>query len=450
MKAYTINPATEEKINGYDLFSKQQLDSTIKNSKIAQEKWKNHPVSYRTYLMKSIAKGLIKNKKEFSQLITEEMGKPITESIAEIEKCAWLCDYFADNAEKFLQEEKIKTEHKYSYIRFEPLGKILCIMPWNFPFWQVFRCAVPALCAGNSVILKHSSITLRCSLEIEKFLSSYLDKNIFQTVITDSKGVNYLMEYIDGVSITGSVETGKTIAENAGKKLKKVVLELGGSDPFIVLKDADIKLTCNEAIKGRFINSGQSCIAAKRFIVVKERFDEFTKKIVDLVKTLEVGDPIKETTKIGPLARKNFVLNIDKQVKDSIKQGAKVLYGGKQLERKGYFYSPTVLIASNKMRVVKEETFGPVFSIIKVNSDEEAIKEANNSEFGLGASIWTRDIKKGMEYTKKIESGFVAVNNIVRSDPRLPFGGIKNSGIGRELDRYGMLEFCNIKTVIAD
>lgn len=450
MKIYTINPATEEKIRSYDLFSKKQLDSIIKNSRIAQEKWKNYPIKNRASIIKSIAKGLEKNKTKFSKLITEEMGKPITESIAEIEKCVWLCNYFSDNAKKFLEEEKVKTEHKYSYIRFEPLGKILGIMPWNFPFWQVFRFAIPALCAGNSVILKHSSITLGCSLKIEKFLNEYLEKNVFQTVIANGEGVNYLMDYVDGVSLTGSVETGKTIAENAGKKLKKVVLELGGSDPFIVLKDADLKYACQEAIKGRFINSGQSCIAAKRFIVVKERFDEFTNKIMDLVKRLEVGNPMNKTTKIGPLARKNFVLSLDKQVKDSVKQGAKLLYGGKPIRGRGYYYSPTVLVASNKMRVVKEETFGPIFSIIKVNNDEEAIKEANNSEYGLGASIWTKNIKKGMEYAKEIESGFVAINNIVRSDPRLPFGGIKNSGIGRELSRYGMLEFCNTKSIVVD
>ncbi len=450
MKITTINPATEEKIKEYELFTQKQLDTVIKNSREGFEKWKSHSVAYRSSIVKHIGEGLLKNKKSFAKLITEEMGKPIRESIAEIEKCALLCDFMSKNAEKFLEEENIKTEHKHSYLRFEPLGKILAVMPWNFPFWQVFRCIIPALCAGNSVILKHSSITLESSLQIEEFLKKYLDKNVFQTVITDGKGVNYLMDYIDGISLTGSVSTGRIIAENAGKRLKKIVLELGGSDPFIVLKDADLKLTCQEAIKGRFVNSGQSCIAAKRFIVVKERFDEFKNKTINLVKNLKVGDPMKSNTDIGPLARKEFLLNIDKQVKDSIKQGAKLLYGGKKLDTKGYFYQPTVLIAKNNMHVVKEETFGPVFTLIKVNSEKEAIQEANNSAYGLGASIWTKDLKKGIEYAKEIKSGFVAVNNVVRSDPRLPFGGIKNSGIGRELDRYGMLEFCNIKTVIVD
>lgn len=450
MKITTINPATEEKIKEYELFTQKQLDAVIKNSKEGFEKWKNHSVAYRSSIVRHIGEGLLKNKKSFAKLITEEMGKPIRESIAEIEKCALLCDFMAKNAEKFLEEENIKTEHKYSYIRFEPLGKILAVMPWNFPFWQVFRCIIPALCAGNSIILKHSSITLESSLQIEEFLKKYLDKNVFQTVITDGKGINYLMDYVEGISLTGSVSTGRIIAENAGKRLKRIVLELGGSDPFIVLKDADLKFTCQEAIKGRFVNSGQSCIAAKRFIVVKERFDEFKNKIVSLVKNLKVGDPIKSETAIGPLARKEFVLSLDKQVKDSVKQGAKLLYGGKKLDCKGYFYQPTVLIAKNNMHVAKEETFGPVFTLIKVSSEKEAIQEANNSAYGLGASIWTKDLKKGIEYAKEIESGFVAINNVVRSDPRLPFGGIKNSGIGRELDRYGMLEFCNIKTVIVD
>ena len=450
MKIHTINPATEEKIKVYNLFTKLQLDSTITKSRDGFKKWKSHSVKYRSSTIKQIGKGLLKNKNKFAKLITEEMGKPIKESIAEIEKCAWSCNYFSDNAEKFLQDEKIKTEHKHSYIRFEPLGKILCVMPWNFPFWQVFRCVIPALCAGNSVILKHSSITLGCSLEIERFLGGYLAKGVFQNVITNGEGVNYLMDHVEGVSLTGSVQTGRTIAENAGKRLKKVVLELGGSDPFIVLKDADMNFTCKEAIKGRFVNSGQSCIASKRFIIVKEIFDEFAKNIIDLVKNLKIGNPMDLETDIGPLARREFVVGLDKQVKDSIKQGAKLLYGGKVLQGKGYYYMPTILITNSNMRVVKEETFGPVFTLIKVNNEKEAIKEANKSEFGLGASIWTKDMKKGTEYAKEIESGFVAVNNVVRSDPRLPFGGVKNSGLGRELDRYGMLEFCNIKTVIAD
>ncbi len=450
MKVFTVNPATEEKIESYELFSKNKLDSAIKNSEIAFAKWNSKSTKDRAYYLKEISKLLFRNKNSYATLITEEMGKPIKEGIAEIEKCAWLCDYYSENARKFLEDEKIKTEHKYSYIRFEPLGKILMIMPWNFPFWQVFRCAIPAICAGNVVILKHSSVTLGCSLEIEKIFNQCLDKNIFQTVITDGKGVNYLMDKVNGVSLTGSVNTGKIISENAGKRLKKVVLELGGSDPFIVLKDADLKLTCESAIKSRFLNTGQSCICAKRFIVVKEIFEEFKNNILELVKNLKLDDPMKETTNLGPLARKDFVFNIDKQVKDSIKQGAKLLYGGKPIQGKGFFYSPTILIASSNMKIAKEETFGPVFTLIKVNNEKEAIKEANNSEYGLGASIWTRDIEKGLEYAKQIQSGIVVVNDIVRSDPRLPFGGIKNSGTGRELGRYGLLEFCNIKTIIGD
>ena len=448
MKVYTINPYTEEKIKGYDLFSKKKLDSTLNNSKIGFEKWKEYNVRDRSFLIKDVGKALLNRKREYAKLITIEMGKPIKESLAEIEKCAWLCDYYSKNAEEFLKEEKVKTEHKHSYVRFDPLGKILCVMPWNFPFWQVMRFSIPALCAGNSIILKHSSITLGCSLEIERLFNEILGKNVFQTVITNENGVEYIMNGVNGVSLTGSVETGKKVAENSGKRLKKIVLELGGSDPFIVLKDADLKFTCEQGIKGRFINSGQSCIAAKRFIVVKERFEEFNNIIISLVEKLNVGDPMKYSTDIGPLARKVFLLNLDKQVKYSVRQGAKILSGGNIL--RGNFYRPTVLVARNNMRDVKEETFGPVFTTIKVNNKREAVMEANNSEFGLGASIWTRDINKAMKYVKDIEAGFVSVNNIVKSDPRLPFGGIKNSGYGRELSRYGILEFCNIKSVVVD
>ncbi len=450
MKIYTLNPATEEKISGYEFFTSKKLNSVVDNSKKAFDKWRKYLINHRLSLISHISKGLLKNKNKFAKLITQEMGKPIKESIAEVEKCSWLCDYFVQNAERFLEEEKINTEHKYGYIRFDPLGKILCVMPWNFPFWQVFRFAVPVLCTGNTVILKHSSITLGCSLEIEKLFNEYLDKNVFQTVITDGKGVNYLMDKIEGVSLTGSVETGKIVAENAAKRIKPFVLELGGSDPFIVLKDANIKNASSQAIKGRFLNSGQSCIAAKRFIIAKEKYDEFNELVLNSIKKLKVGDPMKITTDIGPLARKEFLIKLDKQVKDSIKQGAKLLYGGNKINGKGYFFNSTMLSTKNNTRIFKEETFGPVFASMKVNNDFEAIKEANNTQFGLGASLWTKDLKKGMEYAKEIESGVVFINGFVKSDPRLPFGGVKNSGIGRELSRYGLLEFCNIKSVVAD
>ena len=447
----TINPATEEKVKKYKIFEKRDLDRSLNNSKKASENWKKLSVKQRVSIMKGISKELLRNKNEYARTITIEMGKPISQSIGEIEKCAWLCDYFSKNAENFLKNEIIKTENKKSYIRFDPLGKILCIMPWNFPFWQVFRFAIPSLYVGNAVILKHSSSTLECSLLIEKLFSKFLPKGVFQTVIADTKGVNYLMNYIEGVSLTGSVNTGKVIGENAGKRIKKFVLELGGSDPFIVLKDAKLRFTCENAVKARFINSGQSCIAAKRFIVVKDIADEFADKLLSLVEKLKVGDPLKKTTDIGPLVNYNQLLSLDIQVKKSIKQGAKVLYGGKIINNKGYFYMPTLITnTNNKTAVIKEETFGPVMPIIKVKDDREAIKEANNTEFGLGASIWTENRKKAEDYAKEIEAGAVAINSVVRSDPRMPFGGVKASGIGRELSRYGLLEFTNVKSVVVN
>src|SRR3989338_1881790 len=447
----TINPATEEKIKKYKIFEKRDLDRSLNNSKKASENWKKLSVKQRVSIMKGISKELLRNKNEYARTITIEMGKPISQSIGEIEKCAWLCDYFSKNAENFLKNEIIKTENKKSYIRFDPLGKILCIMPWNFPFWQVFRFAIPSLYAGNAVILKHSSSTLECSLLIEKLFSKFLPKGVFQTVIADTKVVNYLMNYIEGVSLTGSVNTGKVIGENAGKRIKKFVLELGGSDPFIVLKDAKLRFTCENAVKAMFINSGQSCIAAKRFIVVKDIADEFADKLLSLVEKLKVGDPLKKTTDIGPLVNYNQLLSLDIQVKKSIKQGAKVLYGGKIINNKKNFYMSTLITnTNNKTAVIKEETFGPVMPIIKVKDDREAIKEANNTEFGLGASIWTENRKKAEDYAKEIEAGAVAINSVVRSDPRMPFGGVKASGIGRELSRYGLLEFTNVKSVVVN
>ncbi len=452
MKFSTINPATEEKIKKYETYSLSKVNSILKKSKNSFNKWKKLSTQERANHFKTLSKKLIKEKNHLAKTITIEMGKPITESITEIEKCSFTCDYYAKNALNFLKNEIVQTENKKSYIRFEPLGIILSIMPWNFPFWQVFRFSVPSLCAGNVTLLKHSNQVPQCSLEIERiFLESGFPKGVFNSLIITSDSTSNLIHKVNAVSLTGSIETGKKIAEQAGKNLKKFVLELGGSDPFIVLNNANITFTCQNGIKSRFINAGQSCIAAKRFIITKSKEKEFIEKITNLTQNLVIGNPLDKKTNIGPLVNKKQLDTLIKQVNLSLKQGAKLHTGGKRKFSKGYFYEPTVLSKVKKsMAVIKEEVFGPVLPILTVNNNKEAIKEANSTSFGLGASIWTKDINKAEELAKDIEAGFVAINSIVKSDPRLPFGGIKDSGIGRELSRYGMLEFTNIKAVVVN
>lgn len=450
VKLTTINPATEEKIKTYESANVKEIPKYINNSKKTFSYYSELDIKERCNYLRKISKLLLKNKKKYAELITIEMGKPIKESLTEIEKCAWVCNYYSENGEKFLQDELVKTEYKKSYIKFQPLGVIACIMPWNFPFWQVFRFAIPALTVGNTIILRHSTVTLGCSEAMNDLFNSVLPRNVFQNMIcTTNIAKKLIQSNVNGVSFTGSTNVGRRIGELAGKNIKKFVLELGGSDPFIVLKDAEINFTCESAITGRFVNAGQSCIAAKRFIVHKDRAREFTNKIVNLVRNLKVGNPLDMETQVGPLVRKEQLFNLEKQVNNSVKKGAKVLVGGRRIKRKGYFYEPTVLTnIKNNMQVIKEEVFGPVMPVLVVNNDEEAINEANNSEYGLGASLWTKDLRKAEYYANKIQTGFVSVNQVVKSDPRLPFGGIKNSGIGRELSRYGLLEFCNIKSVV--
>ncbi len=449
MKLTTINPATEEIIKNYDSAKVQDIPKYINNSKKAFSYYSELNVKERCNYLKKISRLLLKNKRKYAELITIEMGKPIKESIAEIEKCSLVCDYYAENGEKFLEDEIVKTEYKKSYIKFQPLGTIACVMPWNFPFWQVFRFAIPALTVGNTIILRHSTVTLGCSEKINDLFNDIFPKNVFQNIIcTTDVAEKLIQSNINGVSFTGSTNIGRRIGGLAGKSIKKFVLELGGSDPFIVLKDAELNLACESAIVGRFVNTGQSCIAAKRFIVHKDKVNEFSNKVVNLVKKLKVGNPLDIETQIGPLVRKEQLNNLEKQVNNSVKKGAKILVGGRRIKRRGYFYEPTVLTVKNNMQVIKEEVFGPVMPVLTANNDNEAINEANNSEYGLGASLWTKDLKKAEYYAGKIQTGFVSVNQVVRSDPRLPFGGIKNSGIGRELSRYGLLEFCNIKSVV--
>jgi acyl-CoA reductase-like NAD-dependent aldehyde dehydrogenase len=447
----TINPSTGKVIATYNSMTSEEVSQKTKNSRIAFENWRKIDISERCTYMRRLGRVMKKNKEDYAKLITEEMGKPIRQSLAEIDKCAWVCDYYSEHAESFLRDELIPTEFRKSFVSFEPLGVIACIMPWNFPFWQVMRFAVPALTAGNVGILKHSSICMGTALQIEQaFKNAGFPENTFQSIIGDYRAGEALVESgIDAVSVTGSVNTGRRVAELATKDLKKFVLELGGSDPFIVLEDADLSQTAHMAAQSRLLNNGQSCIAAKRFIVVKDIVEKFTKLFVEETESEVVGEPMDSKTTVGPLVRESQREALAQQVDDAKTKGASILTGGNSINRDGFFYEPTIVSqVDHGMKIIKEEVFGPAAPIIVVNNEEEAIREANNSEFGLGASIWTNNIERGIRLAREVQSGIVSVNEMVRSDPRLPFGGIKHSGIGRELSEIGIKEFVNVKSVV--
>jgi acyl-CoA reductase-like NAD-dependent aldehyde dehydrogenase len=447
----TINPSTGRVIATYNSMSSEEISQKTKNARIAFENWRKIDISERCTYMRRLGRVMKKNKEDYAKLITEEMGKPIRQSLAEIEKCAWVCDYYSEHAESFLRDELIPTEFRKSFVSFEPLGVIACIMPWNFPFWQVMRFAVPALTAGNVGILKHSSVCMGTALQIEQaFKDAGFPENTFQSIIGDYRAGEALVESgIDAVSVTGSVSTGRRVAELATKDLKKFVLELGGSDPFVVLEDADLSQTAHMAAQSRLLNNGQSCIAAKRFIVVKDIVDKFTQLFVEETESEVVGEPMDSKTTVGPLVRESQREALAKQVDDAKTKGASILTGGNSIKRDGFFYEPTIVSqVDHAMKIIKEEVFGPAAPIIVVNNEEEAIREANNSEFGLGASIWTNNIERGIRLAREVQSGIVSVNEMVRSDPRLPFGGIKHSGIGRELSEIGIKEFVNVKSVV--
>src|SRR5919197_361510 len=450
-KIETINPSTGNVIATYDNMSNEEIAQGVKSARTAFQKWSKLDISDRTAYMRSLGRVMRKNKDEYASLITEEMGKPIRQSIAEIEKCAWVCDYYSDHAESFLRDELIPTEFRKSFVSFEPLGVVAGIMPWNFPFWQVMRYAVPTLTAGNVGTLKHSSISLGSALKIEQaFKDAGFPDDVFQSIIGDYRaGEALIQSQIDAVSVTGSINTGRRVAELASKDLKKFVLELGGSDPFIILDDADLNQTAHMATQARLLNTGQSCIAAKRFIVIKEIAEKFSKLFVENTKAEVLGDPMNSKTTVGPLVRENQRQALSKQVEDAKARGARILTGGMVVGGEGYFYEPTIISDVNhEMNVVKEEVFGPAAPIIVVNNEEEAIREANNTEFGLGASIWTNKIERGTRLARQIQSGIVSINEMVKSDPRLPFGGTKYSGIGRELSEFGIKEFVNIKSIV--
>ena len=451
MALRSINPATGELIQEHDEHTNADIEATLESASDAFEQWRETSCTQRSELMKNAADLLRARKDDWAEVMTGEMGKPITEARSEAEKCAWVCDYYAENAKDFLSTETIETDALKSMVRYDPLGPVLAVMPWNFPFWQVFRFAAPSLMAGNVGLLKHASNVPGCAMAIEEiFREAGFPEGVFQALLIGSDKMEPVIrdERIKAVTLTGSEIAGKNVAEVAGNSLKKTVLELGGSDPFIILGDAEIDRAIEVGAAARCINSGQSCIAAKRFIVVQSQLGEFTSRFVERMEAKTVGDPMDEETQIGPLAREDLRSDLHDQVRQSIMDGADLLTGGKPIEREGYFYQPTVLGNVRKgMAVYEEETFGPVAAIIPAESDTDAIHIANDTKFGLGASLWTQDTSRGEELSQKIEAGCVFINGLVKSDPRLPFGGIKKSGYGRELSYHGIREFVNVKTV---
>lgn len=451
MAIETLNPATEELVKSFNPISNEKVKDIIKKTQLDFLEWKKTSFAHRKDLMLKAANILREEKNEYGKVLTLEMGKPIVQAIVEVEKCAWVCEYYAENAEQILSNEYITSDASESYIQFDPIGIVLAVMPWNFPFWQVFRFAAPALMAGNAGLLKHASNVPLSALAIEEiFQKAGFPENIFRTLLIESKQVDAVIENrnVKASTLTGSEYAGSMVASKSGEMLKKSVMELGGSDPFIILKDANLELAVSAAVTSRMLNNGQSCIAAKRFIIEEEIANDFEKLFVEKMAAIVVGDPLDEKTELGPIAREDLLLELHEQVEKSVEAGAKLLTGGKRLDRKGYYYPATILSDVKKgMLAYDQELFGPVATVIKVKDEEEAIFVANDTPFGLGASLWTSNLEKAKKLAIDIESGSVFINGMVKSDPRLPFGGVKLSGFGRELSHYGIKEFVNIKTV---
>jgi len=451
MQIQSINPATEETLKTFNEFTSGQIDAALEQAHQASRHWRATSFAQRVDHMRGLAQALRTEKKHWASLITAEMGKPIVESEAEIEKCAWNCDFYAEHAERFLAPETVPTSAIESYVEFEPLGVVLAIMPWNFPFWQVFRFLAPALMAGNSSVLKHASNVPQCALAIEEVVRrAGFPQGLFRTLLVSGSAMAGIIadQRVQAITLTGSSAVGADVAATAGRHIKKQVLELGGSDPFIVLADADVDEAARTGARARNQNTGQSCIAAKRFIVENAVADAFVAKFAEAVRALRIGDPADRATNVGPLARRDLREDLIRQVEGARAKGAHVITGGSPLNGKGYFFAPTVLDeVTVDSPVFKEETFGPVAAVVRARDVEEAIRLANDSEYGLGASLWTRDLSRAKDIAPRIEAGSVFVNAMVASDPRLPFGGIKHSGYGRELGEFGIREFTNIQTV---
>jgi succinate-semialdehyde dehydrogenase / glutarate-semialdehyde dehydrogenase len=447
----SINPASGETLKTFEPLSDAELDRKVERAAEAFRAHRKTSFADRAQRMMCAAEILEREKRELGRLMTLEMGKPIKAAAEEAAKCALACRYYAENAERFLADEDVETSARRSYVAFQPIGPVLAIMPWNFPFWQVFRFAAPALMAGNVGLLKHASNVPQCALAIEDiFRRAGFADGVFQTLLIGSDRVARLIAdpRIAAATLTGSEGAGTQVGSEAGHEIKKTVLELGGSDPFIVMPSADLDAAVKTAVKARTINNGQSCIAAKRFILHERIADEFERRFVQAMERLTIGDPLDESTDVGPLATSGIVDGLDEQVRKSVAAGARLITGGKRLDRPGYFYAPTVLAdIPADSPAYREELFGPVASLFRVRDADEAILVANDTTFGLGSSVWTNDAAERERFINGIEAGLVFVNAMVASDPRLPFGGVKRSGYGRELGVYGIREFVNVKTV---
>lgn len=451
MRFTTINPATGETIGSYKTVSSEESLRYAKAAKKSFEHWGKLDINERADYLNKLASSLRAKKEKFARLITLEMGKPIKQSIAEIEKCAWTAEVYAKNGPEWLEKELFQTDAKRSEVIYQPLGMILSIMPWNFPFWQAIRFGIPTLLAGNTTLLRHSRIVPQCAVAIKQtFMDAGFPDDVFSVIITDHSAVETLIgsDYVDGVSFTGSVPVGLRIGELTGRYIKKLVLELGGSDPFIVLGDANVEEAARNAAESRLINSGQSCVAAKRFLIVEEIKEEFNELFVRCLEKYKVGDPTEMETDVGPLVRKEHVQLVEAQLSDAMSKGGQILTGGEKMAGPGYFYLPTAIgNSTSDMRVVREEVFGPIAPIISVQGRTDVVRVANNSDFGLAASLWTGDLECASRLARLLDVGVVFINSIVKSDPRMPFGGVKKSGFGRELSKHGIREFVNVKGI---
>ncbi|WP_228546298.1 NAD-dependent succinate-semialdehyde dehydrogenase [Halegenticoccus tardaugens] len=448
----SVNPATGETIETYDEPSDEDVEATLRRADETAGAWAETSFAERRSLLEAAAEILRERTDEYAELMTEEMGKPITQGRSEVEKCAWVCDYYAERAEEHLQDEIVGAESEArALVSYEPLGPVLAVMPWNFPFWQVFRFAAPGLAAGNVGILKHASNVPGCALAIEEvFRDAGFPDGAFQSLLVGSDKIEDVLDddRVRAATLTGSSGAGRAISQAAGKNLKKTVLELGGSDPFVVLEDAPMEQTVETAAWARVQNTGQSCIAAKRFVVVEDVYEEFLDGFVGEMESFTVGDPTDEDTDVGPMAREDLMDDLHEQVRASVDAGAEVLTGGEPMDREGPYYPPTVLVdIPEDAPAATEELFGPVASVFRVADEEEAVEKANDTRFGLGASVWTEDLDRGERFARRFEAGCTFVNEMVKSDPRVPFGGVKDSGYGRELSRHGIREFVNRKTI---
>jgi len=451
MAIASINPATGELSKRFNSHTDGEIESALDRAVSAFEKYRASSFAERAAKLRHTAEILEKDREHFARIITGDMGKLLRGSIDEIEKCARGCRFYAEHGEKFLREQIVSSDARRSYVRYDPLGVVLAIMPWNFPFWQVFRFAAPALMAGNVGLLKHASNVPQCALAIEKiFREAGFDPGVFQTLLIENEAVEKIIRdpIVKAVTLTGSERAGSAVASAAGREVKKSVLELGGSDPFIVMPSAGLDDAISTGVKSRMVNSGQSCIAAKRFIIADAIYDQYLAQFVERMKKLKLGDPREETTEVAPLSSEHILRGVDDQVQKSVAAGAKILCGGKRAAGLGYFYEPTVLAEIPKSApAYREEVFGPVALFFRARDRNEAVAIANDSNFGLGASVWTNDAAEQEFFSHELQSGMVFVNAMVASDPRVPFGGIKRSGYGRELGAEGIREFTNMKTV---